>query len=117
MALADDLGNLILNVNPYTNRTIMGSGLKIGRIDIYCRKAPPAPLPVPPPAPPAPIALPDISYEMDGPYPQDWNFKHQPLRIGMSIRICVRYEVIDANGNSSWMEDFLLVGYGGGMGG
>jgi len=35
----------------------------------------------------------------------------------MAIRICVRYEIIDANGNSSWVEDYLLVGYGGGMGG
>jgi hypothetical protein len=54
---------------------------------------------------------------MDGPYAQDWNFRNQPQRIGMAIRICVRYEIIDAYGNSSWVEDFLLVGYGGGMGG
>ena len=120
MALADDLGNLILNVNPYTNRPILGSGLRVGRIDIYCRQPPPAPPPPPPPPlppPPPPIAIPNISYEMDGPYAQDWNFRNQPQRIGMSIRICVRYEVVDAHGNSSWVEDFLLVGYGGGMGG
>jgi hypothetical protein len=54
---------------------------------------------------------------MDGPYAQDWNFRNQPLKIGMAIRICVRYEVIDHFGNSSWVEDYLLVGYGGGMGG
>ena len=121
MGMGDDLGNLILNLDPYTYRQIMGSGLRVGRIDVYCRQPPPQtpPPPMPPTTPPAPgpVAIPDISYEMDGPYAQDWNFRHEPQRIGMAIRICVRYEIIDALGNSSWVEDFLLVGYGGGMGG
>jgi hypothetical protein len=80
MALADDLGNLILNVNPYTNRAILGSGLKVRRIDIYCRQLPPEPLPPPPdplPDPPPPVVIRNISYEMDGPYAQDWNFRNQ----------------------------------------
>jgi hypothetical protein len=119
MPQADDLGNLILNLDPYTNRHILGSGLRVGRIDVYCREPPPEPPPppLPPPPAPAPSAIAGISYEMDGPYGQDWNFRNQPQRIGMAIRICVRYEIIDAYGNSSWVEDFLLVGYGGGMGG
>jgi hypothetical protein len=54
---------------------------------------------------------------MDGPYAQDWNFRNQSLKIGMAIKICVRYEILDHNGDSSWAEDYLLVGYGGGMGG
>lgn len=116
MAQADDLGNLILNLNPYI-RDIPYTRLKVERIDVYCRQAPPPPLPHPPPPPAPPVAIPNISYEMDGPYAQDWNFRNQPLKIGMAIRICVRYEVKDHHGNSSWVEDYLLVGYGGGMGG
>ena len=58
-----------------------------------------------------------MSYEMDGPYAQDWNFRNQSLKIGTAIKICVRYEIIDHYKNSSWVEDYLLVGYGGGMGG
>jgi hypothetical protein len=118
MAQADDLGNLILNLNPYTHRHILGSGLKVGRIDVYCRQLPPDPEPTSPPtSPPAPVVIRNMSYEMDGPYAQDWNFRNQPQRIGMAVRICVRYEIIDHQGDSSWVEDFLLVGYGGGMGG
>jgi hypothetical protein len=117
MPMADDLGNLILNLDPYTHRHIRDTGLRVGRIDVYCRQAPPPPLPQPPPPPPPAVAIPNISYEVDGPYAQDWIFRNQPLKIGMAIRICVRYEIIDANGNSSWVEDYLLVGYGGGMGG
>jgi len=120
MTQADDLGNLILNLNPYTHRHILGSGLRVGRIDVYCRQLPPEPVP-PPTSPPTsplpPVVIRNMSYEMDGPYAQDWNFRNQPQRIGMAVRICVRYEIIDHQGDSSWVEDFLLVGYGGGMGG
>jgi hypothetical protein len=112
-----DLGQLILQLNPYANRSIPYTGLTTGRIDIYCRQLPPAPLPHPPPPPPPPVVIPSMSYEMDGPYAQDWNFRNQSLKIGMAIKICVRYEIVDALGNSSWVEDYLLVGYGGGMGG
>lgn len=41
MAMADDLGNLILSLNPYTYRHILDTGLDVGRIDIYCRRLPP----------------------------------------------------------------------------
>ena len=109
-----DLGQLILQLNPYTNRNITHTGLKTGRIDIYCRQLPP---PDPAPPPPPAVVIPNMSYEMDGPYAQDWNFRNQPQKIGMAVRICVRYEITDALGNSSWVEDYLLVGYGGGMGG
>jgi hypothetical protein len=116
-----DLGQLILQLNPYTNRVIPYSGLTTGRIDVYCRQAPPEPREALPPDPPLPVAervaLPNMSYEMDGPHAQDWNFRNQSLKIGMAIKICVRYEIVDTLGNSSWVEDYLLVGYGGGMGG
>jgi hypothetical protein len=112
-----DLGQLILQLNPYTNRSIPYTGLATGRIDIYCRQLPPPPLPHPAPPPPPPVVIPNMSYEMDGPYAQDWNFRNQSLKIGMAVKICVRYEIVDALGNSSWVEDYLLVGYGGGMGG
>ena len=117
MPMADDLGNLILNLNPYTHRHILDTGLDVGRIDIYCRQLPPDPVPDPPPAPPPRVVIRNMSYEMDGPYAQDWNFRNQSLKIGTAIKICVRYEILDHNKNSSWVEDYLLVGYGGGMGG
>ncbi len=113
MPMADDLGNLILNLNPYTHRHILDTGLHVGGIDIYCRQLPPDPPPPPPPG----VVIRNMSYEMDGPYAQDWNFRNQSLKIGMAIKICVRYEILDHNNNSSWVEDYLLVGYGGGMGG
>jgi hypothetical protein len=112
-----DLGQLILQLNPYTNRAIPYTGLTTGRIDIYCRQLPPDPEPDPPPPTPPKIVIRNMSYEMDGPYAQDWNFRNQSLKIGMAIKICVRYEILDQNKNSSWVEDYLLVGYGGGMGG
>jgi hypothetical protein len=103
-----DLGQLILQLDPYIGAMIPETVLKINGIDIYCRN--------PTPAAGAPTIA-QIKYELDGPYAQDWNFRNQPQRIGMAVRICVRYEITDPGGNTSWAEDYLLVGYGGGMGG
>jgi hypothetical protein len=108
-----DLGNLLLMLNPYLGAPIPESGLKITGIDIYCRNANPAVAAIPAPA----AAVAHIRYEVDGPYAQDWNFRNQPQKVGMAVRICVRYQITDANNHTSWAEDYLLVGYGGGMGG
>jgi hypothetical protein len=105
-----DLGQLILQLDPYIGAPISEPVLKINAIDIYCRN------PTPGAAAPAPTIA-QIKYELDGPYAQDWNFRGQPQKVGMAVRICVRYEITDPSGGSSWAEDYLLVGYGGGMGG
>jgi hypothetical protein len=113
MAVNTDLGDLLLMLNPYLKAPISQTGLTISGIDIYCRN--PQPVPATPPAPSTTIA--EIKYELDGPYAQDWNFRNQPQKIGMAVRICIRYQITDWSGNTSWAEDYLLVGYGGGMGG
>jgi hypothetical protein len=113
MAANTDLGDLLLMLNPYLNTMIPQTGMNITGIDIYCRN--PAPAAAPAPAPAATVA--QISYELDGPYAQDWNFRNQPQKVGMAVRICIRYQITDAHGHVSWAEDYLLVGYGGGMGG
>lgn len=79
-----DLGQLILQLDPYIGAMIPETVLKINGIDIYCRN--------PTPAAGAPTIA-QIKYELDGPYAQDWNFRNQPQRIGMAVRICVRYEI------------------------
>ena len=108
-----DLGELLLMLNPYLNAPLPQTGLTITGIDIYCRNPNPV---AAPPVPPSPQVA-EISYELDGPYAQDWSFRNEPQKIGMAVRICIRYQITNASGNSSWAEDFLLVGYGGGMGG
>jgi hypothetical protein len=113
MAADTDLGDLLLMLNPYINAQLPQTGLKISGIDIYCRNPHPAAAAAPTPA--ATVA--QIKYELDGPYAQDWNFRNQPQKVGMAVRICIRYQVTDWSGNTSWAEDYLLVGYGGGMGG
>ena len=113
MAANTDLGDLLLMLNPYLKTTpISQTGLTISGIDIYCRNSTPAAATLP-----SNTSIPGIKYELDGPYAQDWNFRNQPQKIGMAVRICVRYQITDANNNTSWAEDYLLVGYGGGMGG
>jgi hypothetical protein len=113
MAANTDLGDLLLMLNPYINAQLPQTGLWITGIDIYCRN--PNPAAAAAPAPAATVA--QIDYELDGPYAQDWNFRNQAQKIGMAVRICIRYEITDWSGNKSWAEDYLLVGYGGGMGG
>jgi hypothetical protein len=114
MAANTDLGELLLILNPYMNALLQDTNLMVTGIDIYCRN--PTPAAAAPVAPSPQVA--EISYELDGPYSQDWNFRNQPQKIGMAVRICIRYQITNnATGYSSWAEDYLLVGYGGGMGG
>jgi len=79
MAANTDLGELILMLNPYLNATLPETALKIDGIDIYCRN--PNPVAAPHPAPAATVA--EISYKLDGPYAQEWNFRNQPQKVGM----------------------------------
>jgi hypothetical protein len=109
--LNTDLGQLILNLNPYTNRDVPYSDplRKVGEMDIYCDD------------PVSGKSTPDVSQiavEADGPYRQEWTFKGEPRRVGMAYRIKYRFPINDKDGNALyWLEDYLLIGFEGSMGG
>jgi hypothetical protein len=116
MSEAKDLGNLILRLNPYTNRHIPDSDPRLvaGPMDIYCN------------SPASEKTAPDVSQievELDGPYRQEWTFKGEPQKVGMAYRIKYRFPVClkDDDGKTSeplyWLEDYVLIGFEGGMGG
>jgi hypothetical protein len=66
-----------------------------------------------------------IVVEGDGPYRQEWTFKGEPQRIGMAYRIKYRYQVSQKNPLQGaptipvplWIEDYILIGFEGSMGG
>ena len=115
MPLENDLGKLLTQLNPYTNRKQTASdpdSRKIGEMDIYCRKPPKDG------KAPADGSLDDIELEMEGPYQHEWTFRGQPRRVGMAVRIRHRFPVTDKGGNVlHWAEDHLLIGFEGSMGG
>ena len=116
-SIATDLGNLILNLNPYTDRDIPYSDpvLTAGPMDIYCN------------SPSSGTTAPDISQievEPDGPYRQEWTFKGEPQKVGMAYRIKYRFPVYPKPPQPGqtpqpqyWLEDYLLIGFVGAMGG
>ena len=113
MPLADDLGNLILRLNPYTDRNIadtINPPRHTGGMDIYLRHTHPAQG--------ANKTIGDVELELEGPYLQDWTFKGEPQKVGMAARIKYRYGVLDNNNNILYyVDDYLLIGFQGSMGG
>ena len=111
MPIPDDIGNLILMLNPYTGRTIPNTNpaRDIGPMDPYCRN----------PVPGTPGNIAEIVVESDGPYRQDWAFKGEPQRVGMAYRIRYRFPVTNGPGGPVlyWLEDYVLIGFEGAMGG
>jgi len=118
MSTAEDLGNLILRLNPYTNRDMPDSDPRLvaGPMDPYCNT--PSPGKTPP-------DVSQIEVELDGPYRQEWTFKGEPQKVGMAYRIKYRFPVSrkPAAGETPpppplyWLEDYVLIGFEGGMGG
>ena len=116
MSQADDLGTLILKLNPYTNRDIPNSDptLKAGEMDIYLNQ---------PASGTPPPDISQVEVELDGPYRQEWTFKGEPQKVGMAYRIKYRFPVYEkpAEGEEPeplyWLEDYVLIGFEGGMGG
>lgn len=114
MALADDLGNLILRLNPYTNRDIPDSDppLVAGGMDPYLNS-------------PSRGKTPPISARLRWNWTarQEWTFKGEPQKVGMAYRIKYRFPVYQqpAQGQQPqplyWLEDYVLIGFEGGMGG
>ena len=114
MSQAEDLGKLILRLNPYTKRDMPYSDptLVAGAMDIYCN------------SPSSGKTAPDVSQievELDGPYRQEWTFKGELQKVGMAYRIKYRFPVYKEFDTTKtplyWLEDYVLIGYEGGMGG
>ena len=131
MSVAEELGRLIINMNPYAG------GLMEPHTFFPAQPPPPSPsstsgaTPTPPttttgaaPTPPAPTpaahppAATCIWMEMDKYGTGDWAFKGQPRRIDTALRIAYRWAKLDDNGNFiCWITDYLLIGYEGSNGG
>jgi hypothetical protein len=108
--LAAQLGELIRKLNPYTNKQNSQTGQSTGEMELFFDK----PRESITATGPATI----LGVEMDGPYRQEWTFKGQPQRVGMAGRIKYRYPV--QNGDREvlyWVEESILIGFAGGMGG
>jgi len=55
---------------------------------------------------------------MEGPYLQEWSFKGQPQKVGMAVRVKYRYPVNNEKNETLYhVEDYLLIGFQGTMGG
>lgn len=115
MALADDIGNLILNLNPYTNDPDSGRNRSTGQMNPYVGN--------PSPTDPPTGTLAEMQVEIDNNYPGEWSFKGEPQRINTAVRIPYRYPVYGAptsSGSKSiiyWVTDYLLIGFEGAGGG
>jgi hypothetical protein len=118
MSTAEDLGKLIIMMNPYAG----------GSMEPHTfLQAPPngatgATGATPSQAGPTPAAQPSdarcIWMEADRYGVGDWSFKGQPRRVDMGLRIAYRWAKKDKNGNfMCWITDYLLIGYEGSNGG
>src|SRR5580704_12633710 len=121
MSVAQDLGALIIKMNPYAG------GSMEPHTFLPAQPPPPPPPPTtpgatpnPPPPTPAPQSLDAtcIWMEMDKYGTGDWAFKGQPRRIDTALRIAYRWPMKDKQGNFiCWITDYLLIGYEGSNGG
>ena len=132
MSIAEDLGALIIKMNPYAG------GLMEPHTFLAAPPPPPPPnttsgaAPTPPtttatgatPSAPTPTAAANPSdatciwMEMDKYGTGDWSFKGQPRRIDTALRIAYRWAKKDKDGKFiCWIPDYLLIGYEGSNGG
>jgi hypothetical protein len=108
--LAADLGKLILKLNPHTNNQRPGSNNSTGEMDIYVGRATGPTLT-------STGTISDVELDIDT-HTQEWSFRGQPQNVRMAARIKYRYPVLDADRNVLfWVEDYILVGFQGSMGG
>jgi hypothetical protein len=100
-AEAQDLGNLINDLNPYLDAMIPN-----WEMDVYMGN----PIPTTPPS----GTPPQIQVEVDSKYPGQWNFAGQPQNINTALRIRYRYQVqAYPGGPTYYVEDYLLIGFQG----
>jgi hypothetical protein len=88
------IGQLIVKLNPYTKSHNTNTKRSTGEMEML------------------------DGLEMEGPYAQEWTFKGQSQRVGMAARIKYRYQVRDDESKFLfWVEDYVLIGFQGTMGG
>ncbi len=120
MSVAEDLGKLIIMMNPYAG----GSMEPHTFFAATPPSVPPTTTPGATPSPPIPTPAPQPSdaaciwMEMDRYGVGDWSFKGQPRRVDMGLRIAYRWAKKDKEGKfMCWITDYLLIGYEGSNGG
>jgi len=118
MSIAEDLGKLIIMLNPYTD----GSEAAMDPHTFVTAATATAPTATAPgasaPATSAPPNPGRVWMEIDTKYADDWTFKGQPHSIHKAVRIAYRWAKKDNAGNILyWVTDFLLIGYEGANGG
>lgn len=120
MSVAEDLGTLIIKMNPYAGQliephTFLAAPPPAAPPTTASGAAPSPPPPTPAPQPPDATC---IWMEMDRYGTGDWGFKGQPRRIDTALRIAYRWPYKDKSGNFlCWITDYLLIGYEGSNGG
>ncbi len=130
MSVAEDLGALIITMNPYA-----GGTMEPHTFLAATPPSPPPPTAAPGAAPNPPAASPDATPSQPTPTPApqppdarciwmemdrygtgDWSFKGQPRRVDMALRIAYRWKKV-VGAQTVWITDYLLIGYEGSNGG
>ncbi|HEY3908719.1 MAG TPA: hypothetical protein VGM07_02395 [Stellaceae bacterium] len=119
MAMIEDLGKLICDMNPYTEmpKWQMSGAVSTGVMDPYVlNPAPTVPVPTGTTA--------QFVLEREGRYPAQWNFKGQPYNVNTAVKLCYRFPVLGKPVNPDdpppvlyWVTEYLLIGYLGANGG
>jgi hypothetical protein len=105
-AMAQHLGNLIQDLNPYAELTSTTKDRKTGEMDIYFGN--------PTPSHPPRGTMEQIQIEVDGRYAGEWNFKGHPQKVNKAIRIKYRVPVTNSAGVVLyWVDEYMLIGYEG----
>lgn len=119
MSIAEDLGALIITMNPYAGgsmvpHTFLSAATQPSAPPTTSTGGSPTP-PTPTPTAPPPDAT-CIWMEMDRYGTGDWAFKGQPRRIDTALRIAYRWKKVVGD-QTVWITDYLLIGYEGSNGG
>jgi hypothetical protein len=116
MSTAEDLGKLILMMNPYTDGSddSMEPHTFLAAQSSSAMQTGAAAATTASHAPDATC----IWMEMDKYGTGDWTFKSQPYHINTALRIAYRWAKKDKQGHFlCWVTDYLLIGYAGSNGG
>jgi hypothetical protein len=121
---AQILGNIINDLNPYYDNSIVSAGLPDWQMDIDTATPAPGPNYTTTSTNPNtvdgagnPVTPPNVMLEVDDHYSGEWNFNGQPQKIARALRIRYRYPVSAPSGVVYWLEDYLLIGFQGADGG
>ena|SRR3984893_13236403 len=116
MSTAEDLGKLIIMMNPYAGGSM--------EPHTFLSADPPTDAATPPSGTETSSTETTATHarhiwmEMDRYGTGDWSFKGQPRRVDMGLRIAYRWAKKDRDGKVvCWITDYLLIGYEGSNGG